>query len=82
MSHSQDSATHDIIQLSTDSYCPTLAKETLVSHSPKINSRLSEKASSHRREHLLHKLDGLDSMSNKSVLDETQTDIGQELPKL
>ena len=49
MSHSQDSATHDTIQLSTDSYCPTLAKETLVPQSPKINSRLSEKASSQRR---------------------------------
>jgi hypothetical protein len=33
-------------------------------------------------EHLLHKLDGLDSMSNKSVFDETQTDLCQELPKL
>ena len=33
-------------------------------------------------EHLLHKLDDLDSMSNKSVLDETQTDLCQELPKL
>ena len=44
MSHSQDSATHDTIQLSTDSNCPTL-----VSQSPKINSRLSEKVSSQRR---------------------------------
>jgi hypothetical protein len=46
MSHSQESAT---IQLSTDSHCPTSAKETLVSQSPKINSRLSEKVSSQRR---------------------------------
>ena len=49
MSHSQDSATHNTIQLSTDSDCPTLAKETLVSQSPKINNRLSEKAFSQRR---------------------------------
>ena len=49
MSHSQDSATHSTIQLSTHSYCPTLAKETLVSQSPKINNRLSEKAFSQRR---------------------------------
>lgn len=44
--HSQDCATHDTIQLSTDSHCPTLAKETLVSKSPKIESRFFEKASS------------------------------------
>jgi hypothetical protein len=49
MSHSQESATHDTIQLSTDSHCPTSAKETLVSQSPKINSRLSEKVSIQRR---------------------------------
>ena len=49
MAHSQDSATHNTIQLSTDSDCPTLAKETLVSQSPKINNRLSEKAFSQRR---------------------------------
>ena len=48
MSHSQDSATHNTIQLSTDSYCPTLTKETLVSQPPKINNRLSEKAFSQR----------------------------------
>ena len=48
MSHCQDSATHNTIQLSTDSYCPTLTKETLVSQPPKINNRLSEKAFSQR----------------------------------